>query len=139
MTFDTIAFTQDELDNALNLCCTSIGLCDNDFILPQIAGVTYISIGEISAKAKFKKDDMKKHNRNCIGFVPQFAPQICEHSTSVSSYITSYITSYQYEYEYEYITSYSSSYTTSAQSSFATSFVTGSRCVYINGYGINLI
>ena len=49
MTFDTIAFTQDELDNALNLCCTSIGLCDNDFILPQIAGVTYISIGEISA------------------------------------------------------------------------------------------
>ena len=44
MTFDTIAFTQDELDNALNLCCTSIGLCDNDFILPQIAGVTYISI-----------------------------------------------------------------------------------------------
>lgn len=122
MTFDTIAFTQDELDNALNLCCTSIGLCDNDFILPQIAGVTYISIGEISAKAKFKKDDMKKHNINCIGFVPQFAPQICEHSTSVSSYITSY----QYEYEYEYITSYSSSYTTSAQSSFATSFVTGS-------------
>ena len=75
MTFDTIAFTQDELDNALNLCCTSIGLCDNDFILPQIAGVTYISIGEISAKAKFKKDDMKKHNINCIGFVPQFAPQ----------------------------------------------------------------
>ena len=135
MTFDTIAFTQDELDNALNLCCTSIGLCDNDFILPQIAGVTYISIGEISAKAKFKKDDMKKHNRNCIGFVPQFAPQICEHSTSVSSYMTSY----QYEYEYEYITSYSSSYTTSAQSSFATSFVTGSGCVYINGYGINLI
>ena len=134
MTFDTIAFTQDELDNALNLCCTSIGLCDNDFILPQIAGVTYISIGEISAKAKFKKDDMKKHNINCIGF----APQICEHSTSVSSYITSYITSYQYEYEYEYITSYSS-YTTSAQSSFATSFVTGSGCVYINGYGINLI
>ena len=66
MTFDTIAFTQDELDNALNLCCTSIGLCDNDFILPQIAGVTYISIGEISAKAKFKKDDMKKHNINCI-------------------------------------------------------------------------
>ena len=121
MTFDTIAFTQDELDNALNLCCTSIGLCDNDFILPQ--------------KAKFKKDDMKKHNINCIGFVPQFAPQICEHSTSVSSYITSY----QYEYEYEYITSYSSSYTTSAQSSFATSFVTGSGCVYINGYGINLI
>ena len=56
MTFDTIAFTQDELDNALNLCCTSIGLCDNDFILPQIAGVTYISIGEISAKAKFKKE-----------------------------------------------------------------------------------
>lgn len=109
MTFDTIAFTQDELDNALNLCCTSIGLCDNDFILPQIAGVTYISIGEISAKAKFKKDDMKKHNINCIGFVPQFAPHICEHSTSVSSYITSY----QYEYEYEYITSYSSSYTTS--------------------------
>lgn len=108
MTFDTIAFTQDELDNALNLCCTSIGLCDNDFILPQIAGVTYISIGEISAKAKFKKDDMKKHNINCIGFVPQFAPQICEHSPSVSSYITSYITSYQYEYEYEYITSYSS-------------------------------
>ena len=90
MTFDTIAFTQDELDNALNLCCTSIGLCDNDFILPQIAGVTYISIGEISAKAKFKKDDMKKHNINCIGFVPQFAPQICEHSPSVSSYITSY-------------------------------------------------
>ena len=78
---------------------------------------------------------MKKHNINCIGFVPQFAPQICEHSTSVSSYITSY----QYEYEYEYITSYSSSYTTSAQSSFATSFVTGSGCVYINGYGINLI
>ena len=135
MTFDTIAFTQDELDNALNLCCTSIGLCDNDFILPQIAGVTYISIGEISAKAKFKKDDMKKHNINCIGFGPQFAPQICEHFTSVSSYITSY----QYEYEYEYITSYSSSYTTSAQSSFATSFVTGSGCVYINGYGINLI
>ena len=65
MTFDTIAFTQDELDNALNLCCTSIGLCDNDFILPQIAGITYISIGEISAKAKFKKDDMKKHNINC--------------------------------------------------------------------------
>ena len=63
MTFDTIAFTQDELDNALNLCCTSIGLCDNDFILPQIAGVTYISIGEISAKAKFKKDDMKKLRR----------------------------------------------------------------------------
>ena len=62
MTFDTIAFTQDELDNALNLRCTSIGLCDNDFILPQIAGVTYISIGKISAKAKFKKDDMKKHN-----------------------------------------------------------------------------
>lgn len=55
MTFDTIAFTQDELDNALNLCCTSIGLCDNDFILPQIAGITYISIGEISAKAKSKK------------------------------------------------------------------------------------
>ena len=135
MTFDTMAFTQDELDNALNLCCTSIGLCDNDFILPQIAGVTYISIGKISAKAKFKKDDMKKRNINCIGFVPQFAPQICEHSTSVSSYITSY----QYEYEYEYITSYSSSYTTSAQSSFATSFVTGSGCVYINGYGINLI
>ena len=111
MTFDTIAFTQDELDNALNLCCTSIGLCDNDFILPQIAGI------------------------NCIGFVPQFAPQICEHSPSVSSYITSY----QYEYEYEYITSYSSSYTTSAQSSFATSFVTGSGCIYINGYGVNLI
>ena len=135
MTFDTIAFTQDELDNALNLCCTSIGLCDNDFILPQIAGITYISIGEISAKAKFKKDAMKKHNINCIGFVPQFAPQICEHSPSVSSYITSY----QYEYEYEYITSYSSSYTTSAQSSFATSFVTGSGCIYINGYGVNLI
>lgn len=135
MTFDTIAFTQDELDNALNLRCTSIGLCDNDFILPQIADVTYISIGKISAKAKFKKDDMKKRNINCIGFVPQFAPQICEHSTSVSSYITSY----QYEYEYEYITSYSSSYNTSAQSSFATSFVTGSGCIYINGYGINLI
>ena len=88
MTFDTIAFTQDELDNALNLCCTSIGLCDNHFILPQIAGVTYISIGEISAKAKFKKDDMKKHNINCIDLEnSQFAPQICEHFTSVSSYI----------------------------------------------------
>ena len=134
MTFDTIAFTQDELDNALNLGCTSIVLCDNDFILPQIADITYISIGEISAKAKFKKSDMRKHNINCIGFVPQFSPQICEHSNSFSSYITSY----QYEYEYEYITSYSS-YTTSAQSSFATSFVTGSGCVYINGYGINLI
>ena len=60
MTFDTIAFTQDELDNALNLCCTSIGLCDNNFILPQIAGVTYISIGEISAKAKIQKRRYEK-------------------------------------------------------------------------------
>ncbi len=82
MTFDTIAFTQDELDNALNLCCTSIGLCDNDFILPQIAGVTYISIGEISAKAKFKKDDMKKHNINCIGFVPQFCSDLYRNCTT---------------------------------------------------------
>ena len=56
MTFDTIAFTQDELDNALNLCCTSIGLCDNDFILPQIAGVTYISI----RKSKIQKRRYEK-------------------------------------------------------------------------------
>lgn len=138
MTFDTIAFTQDELDNALNLGYTSIGLCDNNFILPQIADVTYISIGEISAKAKFKKSDMKTHNINCIGFMPTFVPQIFNHTSNLSS-LSSYITSYQYEYEYEYQTSYSSSYTTSMQSSFATSFAVGSGCIFINGYGINLI
>lgn len=135
MTFDTIAFTQDELDDALNLGYTSIGLCDNNFTLPQIADVTYISIGKISAKAKFKKSDMKIHNINCIGFLPIFAPQIFNHTSNPSS-LSSYITSYQYEYEYQ--TSYSS-YTTSMQSSFATSFVTGSSCIFINGYGINLI
>lgn len=80
--------------------------------------------------------------------------------SSYSGFVTSYlykhtgsfITSYVYEYEYEYAGSFTSSYTTSFISSYSASFslnmllseeIWGTKqseeCIWVNGYGINLI
>lgn len=191
MAFDVIVFTQEELYAALSAGNTSIGLCDNTFILPLADGIHYTAIGNVSASAQVCEKEFKKHSVVCDGFSPRFAKSPAgavkkqpsaallpagSVSSYMSSYLTSYfmtsyfMTSYMYEYEYEYRykyktsfgASYSASFAASYSSSFASSFAasffhsfgasfrgecrpenisqhSGTVCVMVNGYGINLI
>ena len=169
MAFDIIVFSQKELENALNSGITSIGLCDNTFILPNKGGIYYIAIGTVEVSVNAAKEEFAGMNIKCDGFEPRFIQEkaplmnamtpVSSYKSSVSSYlssyfmssyfISSYTTSYMYEYEYEYETgSFTSSYSTSFRSSissflssFLTSFHTRNKnvCILVNGYGINLI
>ena len=169
MAFDIIVFSQKELENALNSGITSIGLCDNTFILPNKGGIYYIAIGTVEVSVNAAKEEFAGMNIKCDGFEPRFIQEkappmnamtpVSSYKSSVSSYlssyfmssyfISSYTTSYMYEYEYEYETgSFTSSYSTSFRSSissflssFLTSFHTRNEnvCILVNGYGINLI
>ena len=169
MAFDIIVFSQKELENALNSGITSIGLCDNTFILPNKGGIYYIAIGTVEVFVIAAKEEFAVMDIKCDGFEPRFIQEkaplmnamtpVSSYKSSVSSYlssyfmssyfISSYTTSYMYEYEYEYETgSFTSSYSTSFRSSissflssFLTSFHTRNEnvCILVNGYGINLI
>lgn len=142
---DIIVFDQNELENAVKNDITSIGLCDNTFILPSIGSITYTAIGNVDAEINVTEENFYKLNIICIGFTPAFSqiniPMAIESpllpsSSYASSYATSYllssyfITSYSYRYEYEfaastsYITSYTTSYTTSYITSYASSYNT---------------
>lgn len=159
MAFETIVFSQQELDNALESGHINIGLCDNHFVLPKIGNVRYTAIGDVTARADGTSEEFIEHNVIFDGFFPEFTvpkklPFVAvKIPTSSSSFATSYMLSsyfmtsykYQYEYEYEYqkgsfTTSYTTSWSTS-YSSFASSLQTpyAEGCVMVNGYGINLI
>lgn len=160
MAFDSIVFTQDELNNAINAGCTAIALCDGSFDLPSAGGVTYTAIGAVEASADASEEEFAELGIKCVGFEVRYtgargtaviAP------CSMSSYSTSYtmssyfMTSYRYAYELlgsfvtsyttSYNTSYTASYTTSYQGSFAMSIAeaAGECVIMVNGYGINLI
>ena len=75
MAFDTIVFCNEELLAALGNGALSVGLCDNDFLLPDICGVTYTAIGSVSAAFHMTKEEFKQKNISCIGFKPVF----CHH------------------------------------------------------------
>lgn len=153
MAFDIIVFSQEELDNAVENGFKEIGLCDNTFTLPLSGNITYTAIGSVTAKIALTEHEISLKNIRCEGFLPERIPEYaaCEipaadtEITSVSSYISSYMmSSYVTSYVYEYETSWSTSYL-SSMSSFLSSFVTsfrteyGSECIFVNGYGINLI
>ena len=160
MTFDIFVFNQQELENALNTGHTSIGLCDNEFFLPSLKGITYIAIGNVQAFTDLCAEEFE--DISCIGFTPIYKekPSACINvcTPSSSSFISSYLVSsytlmYEYEYEYEngsfstsYITSYTTSFLTSYTTSYSTSFADiyssnykNHECILVNGYGINLI
>lgn len=59
MTFDTIVFTQKELDFAVEAGYKCIALCDGSFKLPDRDDITYVSIGVVSSKRV--KINKKKH------------------------------------------------------------------------------
>lgn len=153
MAFDIIVFSQKELENALNSGITSIGLCDNTFILPNKGGIYYIAIGTVEVFVNAAKEEFAEMDIKCDGFEPRFIQEkaplmntmtpVSSYKSSVSSYLSSYFmssylmssyfmssyaTSYMYEYEYEYETgSFTSSYSTSFRSSissFLSSFLT---------------
>lgn len=168
MTFDIFVFTQQELNDAVLAGHTSIGLCDNEFIISPIPGITYIAIGSIKVYADAYENEFE--NIRCIGFTPIFTKKNTENikplqifTASVSSYLSSYFMSsyfmtsyhfmYEYEYEYEtgsFVTSYLTSYTTSFLTSYTTSYTSSfissylpeykeNECILVNGYGIHLI
>ena len=148
MAFDIIVFSQKELENALNSGITSIGLCDNTFILPNKGGIYYIAIGTVEVFVNAAKEEFAGMDIKCDGFEPRFIQEkaplmnamtpVSSYKSSVSSYlssyfmssylmssylmssyfISSYATSYMYEYEYEYETG---SFTSSYSTSFRSS------------------
>lgn len=156
MAFDSIVFTQDELNNAINAGCTAIALCDGSFDLPSAGGVTYTAIGAVEASANASEEEFAELGIKCVGFEVRYtgargtaviAP------CSMSSYTMSsyFMTSYRYAYELlgsfatsyttSYNTSYTASYTTSYKGSFSMSIAeaAGECVIMVNGYGINLI
>lgn len=168
MAFDVIVFAQEELMEALCEGNNSIGLCDNEFTLPETDGVRYTAIGNVSVSTDMTADELKARSIVCVGFTPRVRKKedsppakavsnlpLRGSGGSFSSFVSSYfmssyfMTSYIYEYEYEYeVTSYSSSYSASYVSSFLSSFSSYAEsfcgemsgvCVLVNGYGINLI
>lgn len=148
MAFDIIVYKQEELENALNCGYTSIALCDNVFILPLYAGISYTAIGNITASINTNKENYDTLEITCNGFMPDFLGENTDLSAEnpwtvpvsissymmssyfLSSFVTSYlyrykgsfVTSYKYEYEYEYASSFLSSYTTSFVTSYTASF-----------------
>ncbi|MCD8180162.1 MAG: hypothetical protein LUF26_01595 [Firmicutes bacterium] len=149
MAFDIIVFSQQELLQALKAGVTSIGLCDNTFVLPLTENISYTAIGEVYAFADATEEEFAKKGIVCGGFSPRFKdagisadasalPAASSYAASASSfissyfmssyfmtsYITSYVTSYMYRYEYEYETgaSFASSYASSYVSSYSASF-----------------
>ena len=70
MAFDIIVFSQKELENALNSGITSIGLCDNTFILPNKGGIYYIAIGTVEVSVNAAKEEFVGMNIKCDGFEP---------------------------------------------------------------------
>lgn len=160
MAFDSIVFTQDELNSAVSAGCTAIALCDGSFDLPSAGGVTYTAIGAVEASAEASREEFDALGIKCVGFDVQYtgARGIAVIAPcSMSSYSTSYtmssyfMTSYRYAYELlgsfatsyttSYNTSYTASYTTSYQSSFSSGVaeMSGECVIMVNGYGINLI
>lgn len=162
MAFDIIVFSQKELENALNSGITSIGLCDNTFVLPNIGGIYYTAIGTVEVSVNASKEEFAGMNIKCDGFEPRFIQEktlpmnviipVSSYKSSASSYlssyfmssyfISSYVTSYMYEYEYEYETgSFTSSYSTSfrsSMSSFLSSFLTSFRAQMNNAHTENV-
>lgn len=162
MAFDIIVFSQKELENALNSGITSIGLCDNTFVLPNIGGIYYTAIGTVEVSVNAAKEEFAGMNIKCDGFEPRFIQEktlpmnviipVSSYKSSASSYLSSYfmssyfmssyVTSYMYEYEYEYETgSFTSSYSTSfrsSMSSFLSSFLTSFRAQMNNAHTENV-
>lgn len=151
MAFDSIVFTQDELNNAINAGCTAIALCDGSFDLPSAGGVTYTAIGTVEASADASEEEFAELGIKCAGFEVKYTGArgtVVIAPCSMSSY---FMTSYRYAYELlgsfvtsyttSYNTSYTASYTTSYQGSFAMSIaeMSGECVIMVNGYGINLI
>lgn len=129
MDIDVIVFNQTELDNAVSAGNKSICLCDGVFLLPSESDITYTKIGDVTVIPSVTPASVSSYASSYV-------------TSYVTSYITSYITSYKYEYEYEYTSSGSfvSSFLTSYTTSFGTSFIEGAgECIWVNGYGINLI
>lgn len=164
MAFDSIVFTQDELNSAVSAGCTAIALCDGSFDLPLSGGVTYTAIGAVEASADASREEFDALGIKCVGFEVRYTGargMAVIAPCSMSSYSTSYtmssyfMNSYRYAYELSgsfvssyttsyttsYNTSYISSYTTSYQGSFSVSIAEelGECVIMVNGYGINLI
>lgn len=133
MAIDVIVFSQKELDSAVRAGNKSICLCDGVFLLPSADDITYTTIGDVTVIPSVMPTSASSFASSYItSYVTSY----------VTSYITSYVTSYKYEYEYEYTSSGSfvTSFLTSYTTSFRTSFIEhAEECIWVNGYGINLI
>ena len=134
--FDTIVFSQKELEQAIKSDYKSICLCDNEFLLPFSYDMKYFAIGTVYATIQMTSVQTIENNVTFDGFCPVFSQAVSTKPKSVSSYAGSYM----YEYEYEYRSSYKIS--SGSTSSYRTSFVCsyrGNKTVFVNGYGVNLI
>lgn len=147
---DTIVFSKDELQKAVENGYKNIALCDGSFELSAAQGVEYTAIGEVTASIPLSERAAQRRGIRFHGFTPSFAlknspvyrlipcpvkpaPQrngASSYGTSyASSYSSSFMTSYfsEWEYEWEYSTSFSASsfsgsFGTRLRSSFQGSF-----------------
>lgn len=117
---DIIVFSQDELDAAIKNGKTSICLCDNEFLLPNVSNIRYTAVGKVTASVDSAKTDIVCEN---------FSPKVIHKITNVKnkavgaasrSVSGSYASSYRSSYRYSFSGSFQTSYTLSG--SFRTSY-----------------
>ena len=75
MGFDTVVFSQRELERAVKSGCTSAALCDGSFVLPEIPGVHYSVIGNADVSAPFTRRRAAELNITFELFEPEFAAE----------------------------------------------------------------
>lgn len=76
MRFDSIAFTQDELDR-LSADTEYTALCDNDFVIPTIDNRHYTALGKVNASIAMSESEAHKRNITFDGFKPRFSEEEC--------------------------------------------------------------
>lgn len=90
--FDVIVFTQYELIKAVQAKHGSICLCDNVFTIPPVKNISYIALGDVTAKAECTRTEAVNNNIIFEGFEPEFLPpDTVRHGSLVSSGFGSYI------------------------------------------------
>ena len=75
MGFDTVVFSQRELERAVKSGCTSAALCDGSFVLPEIPGVHYSVIGNADVSVPFTRRRAAELNITFELFEPEFAAE----------------------------------------------------------------
>ena len=156
MAFDIVAFSQSELDSAVNNGIRAIALCDGDFVIPLIPNVCYASIGGVNAVIYADEDETRSLGIIFDGFLPIFlsggtvnhkrASSLISSGSAASSFSSSYFLSSFTLYAYAYassfgasgVTSFTSSYVTSYAASFVSSYMTSYAASFVSSFTLSL-